>query len=417
MGWITPRIVIQRLATFKRFLGVQAYPQPSSSPKSTNEHTEGLSAPNERHDMQQDGGQHWHQFPPQHANQDYSTQQQYGGHAQVPHAAHQQLQPGVNVFNPGAYKQQQQAQQQQQEPQQQQEQFRRAPYGGGPPSSFGQGHQPNMDFGLNAITAAANSQAFSMGVGMGQEYLNASVSRYTPWVTSVWHGLKYYFAVNHHYVKRKLFTLVFPYRKRHWRRQMKDSGAAGSSGAYGQQGGNADSASAMYRPQYQVPMLDENAPDLYIPLMAFVTYVLVTGYAKGTKNSFTPEVLVEVTSSCLVMQLLEIAVIRLGLYLLQAPATLLDLLAVTGYKYVALNFNMVLGLNLGPRVYLAAMVYTGLAMAYFSLKTFAQAVRLAGPRDLASAPVRVELMVLGFALMQFFSVWWLGYSGDLKASG
>lgn len=155
-------------------------------------------------------------------------------------------------------------------------------------------------------------------------------------------------------------------------------------------------------------MLDENAPDLYIPLMAFVTYVLVTGFAKGTKNSFTPEVLVDVTSSCLVMQLLEILAIRLGLYLLQAPATLLDLLAVTGYKYVALNVNMLLGLNLGSRVYTGAMLYTGLAMAYFSLKTFAQAVRLAGPRDLASAPVRVELMVLGFALLQFFSIWWLG---------
>jgi hypothetical protein len=46
--------------------------------------------------------------------------------------------------------------------------------------------------------------------------------------------------------------------------------------------------------KFQVPMMDENAPDLYIPLMAFITYILVTGYAKGTKNSFTPEVLVEV---------------------------------------------------------------------------------------------------------------------------
>lgn len=155
-------------------------------------------------------------------------------------------------------------------------------------------------------------------------------------------------------------------------------------------------------------MLDENAPDLYIPLMAFVTYVLVTGYAKGTKNSFTPEVLVEITSSCLVMQVLEIALIRLGLYLLQAPASIMDLLAVTGYKYVALNINMVLGLTLGSSLYFGALLYTGAAMAYFSLKTFAQAVRLAGPRDLSSAPVRVELVVLGFALLQFFSVWWLG---------
>ena len=253
-----------------------------------------------------------------------------------------------------------------------------------------------------------------MGVGMGQEYLRANVGRYIPWFTAFWHGLKYYFAVNHHYVNRKLLTLIFPFRKRHWRREVKDDGGASAVGAGGSPA--MDGSVGLPKAQYQVPMLDENAPDLYIPLMAFVTYVLVTGYAKGTKNSFTPEVLMEVTSSCMVMQILEILVIRLGLYLLQAPASLLDLLAVTGYKYVALNINMLLGLNLGSRVYLMSMLYTGLAMAYFSLKTFAQAVRLAGPRDLSSAPVRVELMVLGFALLQFFSVWWLGYSGDLKAN-
>lgn len=42
------------------------------------------------------------------------------------------------------------------------------------------------------------------------------------------------------------------------------------------------------------PINDENAPDLYIPLMAFITYTLLTGYVKGTKDSFTPEVLVQV---------------------------------------------------------------------------------------------------------------------------
>ncbi len=40
-----------------------------------------------------------------------------------------------------------------------------------------------------------------------------------------------------------------------------------------------------------------NAPDLYVPLMSFITFVLVTGYAKGSKaamsdgaGTFSPEV-------------------------------------------------------------------------------------------------------------------------------
>lgn len=35
------------------------------------------------------------------------------------------------------------------------------------------------------------------------------------------------------------------------------------------------------------PRFDVNAPDLYIPAMAFITYVLVAGLALGTQNRYT----------------------------------------------------------------------------------------------------------------------------------
>lgn len=34
------------------------------------------------------------------------------------------------------------------------------------------------------------------------------------------------------------------------------------------------------------PRFDVNAPDLYIPVMAFITYVLVAGLALGTQNRY-----------------------------------------------------------------------------------------------------------------------------------
>ena len=34
------------------------------------------------------------------------------------------------------------------------------------------------------------------------------------------------------------------------------------------------------------PKFDLNAPDLYIPTMAYVTYVLLVGYILGLKNAF-----------------------------------------------------------------------------------------------------------------------------------
>ena len=39
------------------------------------------------------------------------------------------------------------------------------------------------------------------------------------------------------------------------------------------------------------PSHDVNAPDLYLPLMAYVTYILVAGFVSGADGRFTPEVL------------------------------------------------------------------------------------------------------------------------------
>lgn len=34
------------------------------------------------------------------------------------------------------------------------------------------------------------------------------------------------------------------------------------------------------------PRFDVNAPDLYIPAMGFITYILVAGLALGTQNKY-----------------------------------------------------------------------------------------------------------------------------------
>ena len=43
-------------------------------------------------------------------------------------------------------------------------------------------------------------------------------------------------------------------------------------------------------PSYMCMYIDLNAPDLYIPLMAFITFVLLSGYVLGVSGEFTPEV-------------------------------------------------------------------------------------------------------------------------------
>uniref|UniRef100_A0A671QWC1 Protein YIF1 n=1 Tax=Sinocyclocheilus anshuiensis TaxID=1608454 RepID=A0A671QWC1_9TELE len=71
--------------------------------------------------------------------------------------------------------------------------------------------------------------------------------------------LKYYFAVDTVYVGKKLGLLVFPYMHDNWEvSYQQDTPVA--------------------------PRFDVNAPDLYIPVVGFITYILVAGLALGTQN-------------------------------------------------------------------------------------------------------------------------------------
>jgi hypothetical protein len=54
------------------------------------------------------------------------------------------------------------------------------------------------------------------------------------------------------------------------------------------------------------PKYDTNAPDLYIPCMAYLTYVLLVGYVLGLRNAFSPDELATTASSALVWLVLEI---------------------------------------------------------------------------------------------------------------
>lgn len=141
-----------------------------------------------------------------------------------------------------------------------------------------------------------------------------------------------------------------------------------------------------------------NAPDLYIPLMSFITYALLVGYVKGTHNNFTPEVLIQAVWSCLLIQMIEIGVIKIGLSMLQTTLPFLDLFSYTGYKYTGLCITS-LSRIFGSTFYFLASIYTSVAIAYFVLKTMAASVTPANQLP-PGVPPR-HLVLLGFALMQF----------------
>ena len=58
------------------------------------------------------------------------------------------------------------------------------------------------------------------------------------------------------------------------------------------------------------PSVDLNAPDLYIPTMSMVTYVLLSGVLYGTSGEFSPEIIQDLTMYCLLTQCMEVCGIR-----------------------------------------------------------------------------------------------------------
>ncbi|CAF1864190.1 unnamed protein product, partial [Brassica oleracea] len=72
---------------------------------------------------------------------------------------------------------------------------------------------------------------------------------------------RYYFQVNDQYVRNKLKVVLFPFlHRRHWTRISEPVGG---------------------RLSYKPPIYDINAPDLYIPFMAFGTYVVLADLSPG----------------------------------------------------------------------------------------------------------------------------------------
>lgn len=204
---------------------------------------------------------------------------------------------------------------------------------------------------------------------------------------------KVYFAVNHRYVLKKLFIILMPFTPRVWARQRGvDPGQF--------EGNDGDGVS------YLSPREDVNAPDLYIPVMAFLTYVMMVGFVSGMRDAFRAEVLAKYFSKGLGVLSFEVLIIKLGLYLINArPTPWLDVIAYRGYKFVGVVLTMAGGLVF-PKLYIALLVYAATAMAIFMMRSHR---RIILPRDVDTRHTqdlaRRNAFLLFLSLLQFPIYW------------
>lgn len=177
-------------------------------------------------------------------------------------------------------------------------------------------------------------------VDQGKEMMNKEVEKYVS-VTK----LKYYFAVDNRYVMNKLRLLFFPFAHKDW--------------------------SLRYNEENPVqPRFDINAPDLYIPTMAYITYVVLAGFILGTQERFSPEQLGIQASSALAYNIFELIVYTVTLYVSNISTTLrtLDLLAFSGYKYAIVVSILCTSILFGTTGYYVSLLYCGSTLAFFLVR-------------------------------------------------
>jgi len=226
-----------------------------------------------------------------------------------------------------------------------------------------------------------------MGLTYGSRWIQSSSSYVEAKYNKSFSVLKYYFNVNNSYVINKISLLLFPFRHKYWKRRIQR-----------QPEGDV----------YLPPRDDINAPDLYIPLMAFVSFVLLIGYAMGTAVRFTPEVLGMTATKGLITLAFEVILIKAGFYLLNSlTVPWFDVVAYCGYKYVGIVLTLIGGF-LGPYVYYALVITTGLFNAIFMVKSLKLVFPEGGGFGSPSTQKR-NYFLFAIAILQLFLIYYLTY--------
>ncbi|KAJ4147770.1 hypothetical protein LMH87_002276 [Akanthomyces muscarius] len=251
---------------------------------------------------------------------------------------------------------------------------------------------------MNDPTAQVAAQFGQTAFKHGQEYVEQNIGRYVN-VSA----LKHYFNVSNSYVINKLFLVLFPWRHKPWARKQ-------GTATNGQEG------------WYLPPRDDINSPDMYIPVMAIVTFILLSTLIAGLRGDFQPELLGYTATKGLVVVIVEIIALKLGCYLLSisSQSQLFDLIAYSGYKFVGIITTIAVaeivngGKGTGGWIGWTIFLYTFLANSLFLMRSLKyvllpeNAGSTGGPMQTdsrAKRNQRTQFLFFYSYIVQFFFMW------------
>ena len=181
-------------------------------------------------------------------------------------------------------------------------------------------------FNQGTLTTVLGGALSVMGPGVSssssQNFFFSSVPTPIPSSSSV---LKPYFNITHSFVRWKLFELIVP----------PALISRSSHDLFEDQGDKAEAPLRLH-PRDQ-------SLDLYIPLMSFITYVLLVGLRRGWMDVFHPDDLSNTASFALLLVGIEVVLVKAAIYFGATSSehslnlSFLDMIAIAGYKFVHLS--------------------------------------------------------------------------------
>ncbi|XP_076637972.1 yip1d-interacting factor 1 [Colletes latitarsis] len=259
--------------------------------------------------------------------------------------------------------------------------FNPSPIPNYPPSeNYGDNYSPKFTTQLLTQPVITN-----MAVQYGNALVGSGKQQFERFVPIT--ALRYYFAVDTDYVFTKLALLFFPFSHKDWSLKYEQG--------------------VPLQPRYE-----KNAPDMYIPTMAFLTYIVLTGLVLGISERFNIEQLGIGASSALAWGIMELVVHTVTLYIMNIETSLstFDLLSYCSYKYVGINAALLGALVFRKLGYYTVLLYFSGSLAFFLTRSLKLRVIPQNHSSYTAYDNKRRLyFILFVAGIQPIFMWWLSY--------
>jgi hypothetical protein len=204
-----------------------------------------------------------------------------------------------------------------------------------------------------------NNFMMQMGVQYGQKMWTESESVVTRFLPM--NELKKRFRVSTSYVQTKLGMMLMPFGRKFERREC-DFGETNSGGD-----------------DFYPPMDDVCSPDLYIPVMALITYITLTAFVMGLggKRGLSPQDLATTASFSCTLIFLQVLVTKVWRYVVGLVAvSIFDLIAAFTYAFVPVSIGVIVkcipGLSEIGMLSMALVAAVAGVHAFFFYKTMGE---------------------------------------------